>query len=95
MKEFKIVVQFFPIIDKQEKIEREKYTLCVFISDNKAEIYEKKWNKTFHKMGTKVGFYTFKKLLDFNHLEEEHIQKTWHPTRFQDWCMCDDEKVFD
>ena len=25
-------------------------------------------------------------------LEEELIQKTWHPSRFYDWCLCNDEK---
>ena len=31
--------------------------------------------------------------LKFERIEEELIQKTWHPKRFQDWCLNEDEKV--
>ncbi len=31
--------------------------------------------------------------LKFKQIEEELIQKTWHPKRFQDWCLNEDEKV--
>ena len=50
---------------------------------------DKPWN------WTKIGmFYIFEKdkemeikKLKFKQIEEELIQKTWHPSRFQDWCL--------
>ena len=27
-------------------------------------------------------------------IEEELIQKTWHPSHFQDWCVDNDDKSF-
>ena len=55
---------------------------------------DKPWN------WTKIGmFYIFEKdkemeikKLKFKQIEEELIQKTWHPSRFQDWCLNDYEK---
>ena len=49
---------------------------------------------------SKIGkFYLFEKdkemeikKLKFKQIEEELIQKTWHPSRFQDWCLNDYEK---
>ena len=32
------------------------------------------------------------KLKNFNNIEEELIQKTWHPRRFQKWCLDENEK---
>ena len=31
------------------------------------------------------------KKLRFEHYEEELIQKTWHPSRFMDWCLDNDD----
>ena len=32
------------------------------------------------------------KLQNFNNIEEELIEKTWHPRRFQEWCLDEDQK---
>ena len=32
------------------------------------------------------------KKLKFKHIEEELIKKTWHPSRFQEWCLDEGEK---
>ena len=32
------------------------------------------------------------KLQNFKMIEEELIQKTWHPNRFQIWCFDEDQK---
>ena len=44
-------------------------------------------------------YYTFEKdkemeikKLKFKQIEQELIQKTWHPSRFVDWCLTEDEK---
>ena len=33
-----------------------------------------------------------KKIQNFKMIEEELIQKSWHPQRFQEWCLPEDEK---
>ena len=32
------------------------------------------------------------KKLKFKYIEEELIQKTWHPIRFMEWCLDEDQK---
>ena len=32
------------------------------------------------------------KIQNFKMIEEELIQKTWHPSRFQDWCWDEEQK---
>ena len=32
------------------------------------------------------------KELKFKYIEEELMQKAWHPDRFMDWCLCEYEK---
>ena len=62
------------------------------ISTNRFKIdYEKELNKLI-KTYVKEKIIEENKIQNFKKIEEELIQKTWHPSRFQKWCIDEDEK---
>ena len=46
----------------------------------------------FHEIHLKKDYEKELKKLKFNNFEEELIAKTWHPSRFQEWCFDEDQK---
>ena len=51
------------------------------------------WNNgIFNHSFKKIYEKEFLKLQNFKMIEEELIQKTWHPNRFQIWCFDEDQK---
>jgi len=50
------------------------------------------WNRIARHPFKKEYEKELQKLKNFNNIEEELIEKTWHPSRFQDWCLDEDEK---
>ena len=40
----------------------------------------------------KTDYQNILKKLRFDHYHEELIQKTWHPSRFMDWCVDEEDK---
>ena len=55
---------------------------------NQSFIFENLFIKEYERQYEIV----LKKLQNFNNIEEELIQKTWHPSRFQEWCLDEDQK---
>ena len=56
--------------------------------------YDKNWNwKIISEQIFKKDYENeLLKLQNFKNIEEELIQKTWHPSRFQKWCIDEDQK---
>ena len=56
------------------------------------KFYDKNWNwKIISEQIFKKDYEKeLKKLQNFKMIEEELIQKTWHPIRFQKWCLDND-----
>ena len=51
------------------------------------------WNKILEVCSFEKDYeIELQKLQNFKNIEEELIQKTWHPSRFQEWCLDEDQK---
>jgi len=70
--------------------ENEEFLDCFeLLSYNSLHYYKKlKENETLHYYESLWSLCE----TNFKIYEEELIQKTWHPSRFMDWCLNNDEK---
>ena len=50
------------------------------------------WDNNITKNEFKKDYEIELKKLRFENYHEELIQKTWHPCRFQEWCLDEEEK---
>ena len=53
------------------------------------------WYKILNHSFKKEYENELKKLQNFKKIEEELIQKTWHPSRFQEWCVDNEDQKKD
>ncbi len=83
-------------------------TNIYYVDNNKIPrlVYDNDDNVLINKILTKnlniykssnniIDLYSNKKLtqLKTRYIERELVQRTWHPKRFQDWCLSNDEKI--
>ena len=73
-----------------------EWSLISHSPDLTFDIIEKYIDKPWYWEGILTNFTLFKteyeKVLKFIKIEEELISKSWHPKRFVDWCLDENEK---
>jgi hypothetical protein len=74
-----------------EIIKQNKNLTIEIIKKYHSKVWD--WDNGISKNSFKIDYENeLFKLQNFKMIEEELIQKTWHPSRFQEWCLDEEDK---